>query len=207
MLDPEKGIIVPYRREVISYDESRDWSRKPMTVVRQTNTILDLVAHDLPNLEPARDYLRDYTLGYLEDAGEGSDELFDPQGIIREDIDVEVREAAGHAFTVFGHLPDMTTSPFFPTGFIRRAGWLKAPETREQFLKRLRELKINIWRLAMREVEPGVIFESQAPLFRTVSFFKVGSELPIKLSDSERVQDQLEREKFNDFLGGMNVDI
>ena len=206
MSEAERGLIIPAQPEIDSRVEYRDWARSPMTIVRQTHAILGLVMSDIPNVGPAREYLHDYTLGYLRNAEAGADELFDQRGFVQPDLDPEVREAPGHAFTVFGYLPDMTKSRFLPMGFSRR-GMLGAPQTRSEFLKRLNELKANIWRIADRQVNPQVIFESDRPLLRTVNFFRVGSELPIHLSDSEHVQDQLEREKFNDFLGGMNIDL
>ena len=207
MADQEREIFLPQGHEFQSVVGYRDWSRMPSVVARQTNALLDLLHQNaLPNLGPARYYLGKYTLEYLKRAEGGSGILYDNKGFLKEGIDLEVREAATHAYVVFGHLPDMVQSPFVPKGFSRR-GMLRAPETRDEFLNRIKELKIGLWNVIAGEVAPQATLEAYPPLMRTFGFFKVGGDLPIRLSDSERVIDQIEREKFNDFLGGMNVSL
>ncbi|GEM_PF-1804525 len=208
MTDIEKGFSLPHPTEfqpVIGY---REIEKSPPLVVRQTHTLLGLFHQGaIRNPEPARDYLQDYTLGYLKAAEVGSDILYDQLDQFNvQEIDLETREAASHAFIVLAHLPDKATSPFLPKGFSRR-GMLKAPTTREEFLAKITELKVCIWQVVVGEVAPRATLEAYPPILRTFKFFEVGNELPVKLTDEEIKQEKLERERFNDFLGGVNTSI
>lgn len=130
MTDIEKGFSLPHRTEfqpVIGY---REIEKSPPIVVRQTHSLLGLYYQGaIRNPEPARDYLQDYTLRYLKAAEVGSSILYDQlDQLTVQEIDLETREAAHHAFIVLAHLPDKARSPFLPKGFSRR-GMLKAPTT------------------------------------------------------------------------------
>lgn len=176
MTDIEKGFSLPHRTEfqpVIGY---REIEKSPPFVVRQTHTLLGLYYQGaIRNPEPARDYLQDYTLGYLKAAEVGSSILYDQldQFTVQE-TDLETREAAHHAFIVLAHLPDKARSPFLPKGFSRR-GMLKAPATREEFLAKITELKVCIWQVVIGEVAPRTTLEAYPPILRTFKFFEVGT--------------------------------
>lgn len=190
---------------VIGY---REIEKSPPLVARQTHTLLGLYYQGaIRNPEPARDYLQDYTLGYLTAAEEGSGMLYDQTGqFIVQEIDLETREAASHAFVVLAYLPDRATSPFLPSGFSRR-GMLAAPTTQKQFLTRIKELKIGLWQIADGNINPHTILEAYPPILRVWKFFEVGSGLPIRLTDDEREQEQLGRERLNALLGGIDTSI
>lgn len=207
MANYEKEIVLPRGHEFQALPGYREWERTPFVVARQTHTLLGLYyqgAIHRPGL--ARDYLHDYALTYLKDAEKGSDALYDETGVLIENIDLEVREAADHAFVAFAHIPDFVTSPWLPKGYSRR-GELQPPQTRNEFLKRITELQVGLWQVVAGEMEPRATFEAYPSLARTYGFFRVGSELPIKLSEDERKQDQREREKFNDLLTGVDVSL
>lgn len=207
MADLEKDFFTPNRanfQPVIGY---REIEKSPPLVVRQTNALLGLYYHGaIRNPKPAKDYLHDYTLGYLKAAEEGSAVVYDRVGHAALDIDLETREAARFALVVLACLPDRAKSPFLPKGFSRR-GMLRAPETQDQFLARIKELKVGIWQIVEGNVEAYTTLETYPPVLRVFKFFEVGSDLPVKLTDDEKKQEQLEREKFNDLLGGIDTSI
>lgn len=208
MTDIENGFCIPFREEfqpVIGY---REIEKSPPLVVRQTHTLLGLFYQGaIRNPEPARHYFKDYTLGYLKAAEEGSPVLFDKTGpLIAQEIDLETREAASHAFVVLAHLPDEATSSFLPNGFSRR-GMLAAPTTKDQFLARIKELKIGLWQIVDGNLSPHATLEADLPLLRVCKFFEVGSGLLVRLTADEREQEQLKREEFNDLLGGIDTSI
>ncbi|MDO8638767.1 MAG: hypothetical protein Q7R43_04275 [Candidatus Daviesbacteria bacterium] len=208
MSGQENGFFTLYNdtfQPVVGYKETE---KSPLLVVRQTHTLLELYYRGaISNPKPAKDYLHDYTLGYLKSAEEGSGAYYDRFGQFTvKDVDLEAREAAGHALVVLSCLPDQTKSPFLPKGFSRR-GMLKAPETHDQFLKRMKELKIGIWDVVEGHVEPNATLEAYPKTLRVFKFFEVGSRLPINLTESEKKIAIIEREKFNDLLGGIDTSV
>lgn len=82
---------------------------------------------------------------------------------------------------------------------------LAAPLTHPQFLERVKELKIGIWNVVEGEDEPHAILKAYPRFMRVFKFFEIGSSLPIKLTVNEKRQEQIEREKFNDLLGGIDT--
>ncbi len=196
MTNPERRISPSINQDFQPVIKYKDIEKSPIMVSKQTCQLLELFyqgAIHKPDL--ARDYFHDYTLSYLSQAEAGTDALYDGKGGVFKDLDLETREIAHHAFIVFANLPDNVKSPFLPNGFSRR-GMLKAPETRKEFLKRIREIKIGIWQILEGEAEPGITLEAYPRLLRTYGFFKVGSKLPIKLSQDEKKKEQMEKEKF-----------
>lgn len=176
-------------------------------VAKQTSALLELFyqgAIHKPDL--ARDYFHDYTLSYLRKAEEGMGTIYNRKGLIREDLDLETREIAHHAFIVFANLSDNLASRFLPNGFSKR-GMLKAPETREDFLKRIEELKIGIWQVVEGKVEPRTTLEAYPRLLRTYGFFRVGSTLPIRMSEDEKKKEKMKIEEFNDLLKGIDISL
>lgn len=168
-------------QEVIGY---REPEKSPFIVVRQTDALLRLFysgAIHRPGL--ARDYFHDYTISYLKEAEKGSGALYDGQGNLVPDVDLETREAADHALVVFTHMHDRATSPFLPKGFSKR-GMLGAPTTHRQFLARIKELKIGIWQVVEGRVQPYATLEVSPRLLRIFKFFEVGTNLPLKLIES-----------------------
>lgn len=210
MAEKEKGFFVPHQpafQPVIGY---KDIEKSPSFVVSQTHALLrffyqGIIQEMIRNSKPAEDYLHDYTLGYLKAAEEGSSTLYNQiGGVVTPDIDLETREAAHYAFVVMANLPDMAKSPYLAKGFSRK-GMLKAPTTQRQFLARIKELIFGIQQVVAGKVKPHVTLEAYPPLLRTFKFFEVGNELPVKLTDDEREQEELEREKINKLLDGIDI--
>jgi len=207
MIDDERNLWVPQPEQVLSRVEYRDWNRSPAVIIRKTNELFKLCSGGMVgDPRPAKKYFKDYTFGFFDQAKQGSASLYDRLGTEKEGIDLEVREAADYAHVVFGHMHEMTTSPYLPMGFSRR-GMLKAPEDRAAFLKRIDELKIGVWNFTEGLADSRVVFDGRPWILRTSSFFNVGSHIPMSLPDSEAVLAQLERNKFNDLLGGMNISL
>lgn len=207
MADMEKKIYSPQQSQefqpIIKY---KDAEKSPIMIASQTWTLLGLLHQGaIRKPELAKDYLHDYTFPYLNQAEKGCNTLFDRKGKVFEDIDLETKEAAHHAFIVFAHMPDQMTSAFLPMGFSRRIGMLKAPATKDEFLDKIEEIKIEVWRTADGRVNPGATLEAFPRLLRTYGFFRIGSMLPIKQTESEQKKEQIEKEKFEEFLKDVNV--
>lgn len=209
MADIEKGFFVPRQpgfQSVIGYKEIE---KSPPVVVSQTYALLELyylgiIQNTIRNSQPAKNYLRNYTLDYLKAAEEGSYALYDRiKGQSVQEIDLETREAAHYAFVVFAYLPDKAGSHYLAKGFSRK-GMLKAPTTQRQFLTRIRELRVGIWQVVKGEVKPHTTLEAYPSVLRTFKFFEVGNKLPVKLTDDEKEQEALEREKINKLLDGID---
>lgn len=208
MTDLENGFCLPHHEEFQSVIGYREIEKSPPLVARQTHTLLGLYSQGaIRNPRPARDYLEDYTLEYLKAAEAGSGILYDQTGNLKpQEIDLETREAASHAFVVLAHLPDKATSPFLPLGFSRK-GMLAAPTTKEQFLARIKELKIGLWQIADGNLSPHATLEAYPSLLRVCKFFEVGNGLLVRLTDDEIKQEGSERERFNDLLGGIDTSL
>lgn len=210
MADNEKDFFVPHQPGFQSIIGYKDIEKSPSFVVSQTHALLrffyqGIIQKMIRNSKLAEAYLHDYTLGYLEAAEEGSSTLYNQiGGVVTPDIDLETREAAHYAFVVMANLPDMAKSPYLAKGFSKK-GMLKAPTTQRQFVTRIRELRVSIQQVVAGKVKPHVTLEAYPPVLRTFKFFEVGNELPVKLTDDERKQEMIERERFNDLLGGIDI--
>lgn len=182
----------------------KDRDRIPPLVVRQTSFILGLFYKGTVSGEGiGRKYLQEYTLAFLDSSETGVDRVsFGRNKESFEGIDLEDREAADYTNVIFAHMPDLVRSPLLPMGFSRR-GILRPPENRREFLGRVRELRFGIAQVASGVIEPNL--EVNPHLLRTFGFFKVGSELPIKVPESEIKPEVMSRTRFNDLLGGIDV--
>lgn len=210
MADIEKNLFIPHHPEfqpVIGYIEAE---RSPRLIVRQTHTLLGLYHSDYQGdiraLKPTRDYLHDYTLGYLNAAAEGANTIYSQTGKFDVyQVDMEIRETAYHAFVVLSALPDIASSSY-PKGFSRIAT-LRPPSTQQQFLARIAELKAGIYQVIAGQIEPGATLEGYPPILRTFKFFEVGSKLPIKFVEDQRKKEQIEKERLNDLLAGIDISL
>lgn len=96
----------------------REFEASPFVVVKQTNTLLGLFNQGaIRKPELAKDYFHDYTFNYLKAAEEGSGALYDAEGILLQDVDLEVREAAHHTFVVFAWMHQIANHLFYPRDF------------------------------------------------------------------------------------------
>ncbi len=198
MAGPERALLVPQRFEPESYSSL---DIPPVLITRQTNTLLGIYYRgEMRNPGPAKNYFIHHTVPYLKAAEVGSRSLFGLGRTYFEAQDLEVGEPASHALVVFANLPDGLNSDLLPDGFSRRAT-LRPPETRYEYIQRIRELRVGIRQVAEGEVEPGMPLEGSSELLRTFGFFKVASELPIR-SDPEEIESITEK-GFNELLRGV----
>ena len=192
-----------FSKRVYFYDPEKS----PLLVASQTFTLLSLFRQQAirkPDL--AKDYFRDYTMNYLDRARDGSDIIYNKEGITPEIEDMAIKEASHHALVVFAHLHANLKSRFLPDGFSRR-GILKAPETKDEFLRRIEEIKIGVWQIMETkfDFDDEIFLNARSLSLKAYGFFRVGSELPIKLPEDEKKKEQMEKEKFNDLLEGIDV--
>ncbi|MBI2019234.1 hypothetical protein HYS95_01015 [Candidatus Daviesbacteria bacterium] len=208
MADSERDLFVPNKFNFQSVIGYREVEKSPPVVVRQTHTLLGLYYQGvIRNSEPAQEYLHDYTLGYLKAAADGAPAYYEQiKGQSVHEVDLETREATDYAAVIMSFLPDKAKSAIYPQGFSKK-GSLKPPATLEEFLERIKELRIGVWLVVVGDVEPRTTLEAYPPLLRTFKFFEVGNRLPVKLTDDERKQETLEREKFNDLLGEIDISL
>lgn len=192
-IDPTKveGKLIGGSREFEPIIRYKNFAKSPTAITKQTYGALELLRQGtIRESKLIRDYLHDYTFSYLNQAEKGANTIYDRKGAVYRDLNLETEESAHHAYIVFGHLPDKVTSSFLRNGFSRK-GMLRAPETRDEFLKRINELKVGIWQTIDKRVGPQTMLEAYPRLLRTYGFFKVGSELPIKMpEDKKKIQDE-----------------
>ena len=187
--------------------------RSPFIVTGQTYGLLKLYhANALPNFSQGRDYLQDYTFPYLTTAEKTSDTVFDKTGAFKGNADLESREVASHAYIIFAWLPDMTRIPTVSAlkdGFSRR-GMLRAPLTQREYKLRIRELKVELAKIATGITKPKQILRPKPSLLRTFVFFRVAAFLnpSFKLNAGEKElveKQQEERQNINNLLKGVST--
>ncbi|MDO8621339.1 MAG: hypothetical protein Q7R31_03605 [Candidatus Levybacteria bacterium] len=208
MLEFERRFSAPQSPEFQPIIGYREFEKSPWIVVKQTNALLELFNKGVIRKPgPAKEYFRDYTFqSYLTRAEEGSAVLYDDQKQSHTDVDLETREATRHALVVFAWMRDRTKSPFLPKGFSRK-GMLKPPMTQEEFMKRIREMKITILQVVEGNIQSHVTPEAHPAFLRTFKFFEVGSDLPIKLAPDEKEREKIAKDKFNDLLRGIDISL
>lgn len=207
MASPEGGMSLGPNPEFQPKIQYNDVFRSPTIIARQADTLLKLLHKGaIPDSELAKDYLQKYTFSYLNQATVGAGTLFDKHGAIDKDLDLEIKEMAQHAYIVFSHLPDNMTSRFLPNGFSRR-GMVRAPETKDEFVSRLEEIKLGIWEILDGRAEPPLTLETHPRLFRTFGFFDIGSKIPVKAPEDPKQKEQMEKDRFNALLKDINVSL
>ena len=184
MAGSERGIF-PRGQEFQPVIRYREPENSPSAVASQTYALLELCRQGaIRDRRHAAEYFEEYTIAYLEGAEKGSAGVYNRRGVFLGRLDLEIEEKASHALVVFSHLPGSLESDFLSTGF-SRIGTLKPPQTREEFLERLKELRTGIRQVAEGELEPGTFLLGNTRLLRTFGFFRVASGLPVKSKSDE----------------------
>lgn len=194
----ENGCYIPDNFQAVP--GYRDYEQSPIRVVAQTSDLLDIYFQgSFINTDPLKEYLEEMTLGYLHRAERGFYIFADKTGkLSRQDFkavtrdsraylqqpDVESNEAFGHSLVVFSCLPEFTSQGFLAHGFSRRQT-LCPPETTLEFLNRIRELRREVGKIARGEREADSPVQADVALLRTYAFFKVGSNLTVKLPEEK----------------------
>jgi hypothetical protein len=206
-MSPERKIIRPEPHEFQRVIKYKEFAKSPTMIVKQTNMLLELLYNGaLVKTDYAKDYIHDYSFLYVRKAEEGADTIYDKKGEVSSDLNLETTETAHHAFVVFAHLPDKMTSNFLPDGFSRK-GMVRAPETKDEFMGRLEELKVGLWQVLDGGVVAKATLEAHPRLLRTYGFFSVGSKLPIRESESEQKKLQMEKEKFEELIKDVKISL
>jgi hypothetical protein len=206
-------------RQTPSYDSSKFHSRfqpiptyenaerKPQVVIGQTDVLLRLYnTRTIRKPEIARDYLRSYTLGFLDKAAQGVDRVFSPDDSVVDAQSLDANEAADYTNVVFAWMHHFATSKFLPDGFSRR-GMLQAPATKKEFLQRTTEIKRELALVVAGLKDTSIPLEARPSALRTHNFFRVGAIMPLKFPDSERELAEKERDAFNRLLGDTTIDL
>lgn len=196
-----------------------DFARVPQRVVTQTDAVLRLYATGaIRNPQLAGDYLRDYTMPFLETARRGVGRVFGPERrLVIDRQHVEMNEAADFTQVVFSWMPELMESQFLPMGFSRR-GVLRAPGTAEEFEQRIREIQRELGFIVSGLREPHQLLEANQQALRANAFFRVGATIPLKFPDDGKAEAEykeelrrkaLEREQdqFNRLLGDISIDL
>lgn len=191
---------------------ARDGS--PVQVATQTGIILDLLFNNrVANPRPAREYLGDVTMPYLQQARDGIDDYFSRryppielrrsrEQLLMEGYaqmipsipeipipEPETREATDHVAAVFAHMHDVIKIRELPMGFSKR-GMLGYPLGRRAFALRVIELQHVTDAIRRGQANMHRADALHTPEFRTYAFFKTAALLPEKFPQSEKEQAQ-----------------
>lgn len=198
MAGPEGALLIPQRFEPEAY---RNLDIPPVLVTRTTHTLLEFYQNgQMRDHEKARAFFLRETVPYLKAAEVGSRVIFRPGRVCFERQELETAEAADHAQAVFSALPEYLTSDFMPEGY-SRTGTLRPPQTRGEYVFRIRELRAGIRQVGEREMDPEMHLDGNPILLRTFGFFKVASELPFKSKTDEAKTNPISEARFNALLG------
>lgn len=179
MVRTESEMLLPHEQQ-IPRGHRRLEDYPGTQIAQQTHVLLNLIKDGrLRNPRSAKDFLEGETFDYLKAAQNGSLSLFNWRGILFEDVDLTIGDAAHHAFVVFAAIPDNPPPFQSERDKILWRSKFEVPKTRDDFLWRLRELRVEVGKMAEGRVKPGTPFSDEPPLFRTFGFFKVASELPL----------------------------
>ncbi len=136
----------------------KDHERAPRVVISQTHNTLKLYrAGVIGDPKFAKDYIRDYTFGYLNTAAEGVERVFTKAPADIQPL--EMNKAADVAHVVFAWMHYFAESKYLPMGFSRK-GMLEAPTTKRQFIGRIAELKRELAFIVTGMRDPEIPLEA-----------------------------------------------
>lgn len=204
MPEQEKRIFIP---EGITPEPFTDLKteRSPFLVTNQTYILLKLFSHGSippPGISVVKYYLEDHTLDYLNQTKEGIDILFD-EGYALGVLSPEAREASSHAFAVMASVPDFLSSRSKKYIF-SRMGMFRAPETVKEYLERVSEMEEQIGKIIAGVTQPEKTGKMDFSFIRTYVFFKVASQMPVKLNEDEIKALKTQKEFINDITQGID---
>ncbi len=184
-------------------------ARTPKTVVSQTDAMIDLFWRGKLSYDFLQNYVSTYTAPFLESAAQGAERVFerrlDRYSIFSAPEDLRVNEAADFSNMVFGWMHYFAQSAFLPNGFAKN-GLLKAPQTREEFVHRLREIKFQLALILTGDKDRSKPIESDMPALRTYHFFRVGAVMPLKFPESEKEKEERTEEMMKTILEDIDAD-
>ncbi len=184
----------------------KDLDRIPKTVVTQTDSIIGLSNAGILSQDLTYKYLSAYTMPFLKSAADGTGRVYSQDGATINSLSVEINEAADFTNVVFGWMHYFAKFSLLPMGFARH-GMLRAPQTSGEFMNRLREIKFQLSVIASGSKSPGLGLEAGLPAFRTQTFFKVGSAIPLKFIESDRERREHESGILGKLLEGIDTNL
>lgn len=211
MLPPqERGIAIPENFKTLQ--ELKDVDYSPIVVANQTYMVLALFAKNILsprgelslNVAFAKYYLERYTLPYINKAKKGSGNLFkhEPHAVT---VNTSLQEAAQHALVVFSYIPTWlhigeNEDP------LSRNGIFWVPTTEDEFVEKIEEIGSEVEKIASGETTPKDTDKPTFPLLRTYAFFKVGAQLPFKISlEGEKAAQDKSRDYINNLLKDVEI--
>lgn len=206
MANPENpAFALPWAR-FEAYPTYKDQNRAPKTVVTQTDQIIQMSDAGILTPSLTYNYLSTYTLPFLKSAADGAGRVYSQDGATIDTLPVEVNEAADFTNVVFSWMHYFARSQFLPNGFARR-GVLRAPQTSKEFMGRLKEIKFQLSAVASGQKISGISFMANPQAFRTYTFFKVGSAMPLKFIESDRERKEYESGILEKLLEGIDTSL
>lgn len=179
--------------------------RSPLVVAAQTSDLLEQLSYGDVRLGPAREYLHEFTIPYLESAAQSSSILFDDDALRSEEFDPDSEMAARHAYVVMAWMSEIVKSPQLPMGFSRQ-GMLRAPSTKRDFIWRISELEevldlISTVHNALRTPD-----KNQSKI-RTINYFGTAGSLKLHLPPTQRESAETERQNLENLLAEVNINL
>ena len=202
---PENPAFTRFGERFQAYPTYEDPARVPKIVVSQTESIIGLMAHGGLSPKFVKDYIVNYTFPYLKTAAQGAGRVFDTTLVIADSQTPEMNEAADFTNIVFGWMHYFATSQYLPNGFARR-GMLRAPQDRDEFVRRLREIKFQLNGMASGVISTEMTLDTSVAAFRTYQFLKVGATMPLKFPETEREKAEHARYMMAKMLEGIDTD-
>lgn len=193
-------LITP--REYFDNTISQDFGNSdPLLIVHMTKNNIGLrLRNELSNTRSIDAYLRGVTIPFMlavRDAAPLYYEESEPRlrttalpqiqeegSVVQDD---RMRSAVDLFNVVFAAMPDTFKHPLLPMGYSRK-GVLRPPTTARQMRTRIGEMGFVLSEMVKGQYDIGKEYPS-SPILRTLAFFKVGAELPVKqipkISDEE----------------------
>lgn len=206
MANPENPAFTLFLARFEANPTYKDLDRAPKTVVTQTDSIIQLSNAGILSEDFTHNYLSTYTMPFLESAAKGVGRVYDKDEATIHINPVEINEAADFTNVVFSWMHYFAKSKFLPTGFARH-GMLEAPQTTKEFMNRLREIKFQLSVIASVSKSNGAYIEANPQAFRTYTFFKVGSKMPLKFMESDREKKEHESAILEQLLNGIDTSL
>jgi hypothetical protein len=206
MVNPENSALFNLWERFDGKTAYKEAERAPKTVVTQTDSIIELTNAGIVTPDVAYNYLSAYTVPFLKDAAQGAGRVYGHDLATIQSLPLELNEAADFANIVFGWMHYFAKSNYFPSGFSKN-GALRAPENSGEFIKRLKEIKIQLGAVASGS-KPSEIFRTfNGPALRTYTFFKVGSTMPLKFINEDRERKEYESSMIGKLFDGIDVNL
>lgn len=206
MGNPENPAFNLSRQEFETPPFYKDIDRAPKTVITQTDQIIGLSSAGILSTDTTYNYLSTYTMPFLKSAQGGVGRVYSKEAAIVQLQSPEINEAADFTNVVFSWMHYFARSNYLPNGF-SRGGVLRAPETSRKFIERIQEIKFGLAAVASGNKISEVSFLSNPIAFRTYSFFKVGSTMPLRFIESDRERKEHEEEILAKLLEGLDTNL